>query len=96
MKEKTKDLREKLQTIFGKDKIFTNHEGQLLVKCPLCEHSVYKILIDEKQDSLKCKNCKFSANPIALFLDAYSEKPTGALLESDNIEVIKRRTVSIN
>jgi hypothetical protein len=93
MNKETKDLREKFYAVFGKEKVFTNHEGQLLVACPICEHSIYKVLVDIDNDTVKCRNCKFSADPIALFLDAYSDKPTGVYQETDNIEVIKRRII---
>ena len=73
-----------LQKIFGDDQVTLCSFGQIRINCPVCASDKRALVLDVFQDKINCNRCGFKANPIILFIDAYSESPTGDFLESEN------------
>jgi hypothetical protein len=90
-----KNLRDKLIEIFGKNYVKNNHEGMLCIPCVICECEGYKLCFTHETNSVKCSSCGFHGKPIELFIDAYQENPTGFLLETDEIKVIRVRKIHL-
>ena len=86
-------IKSDLAEIFDINQIKTNHKNLICVPCPICNCSGYKLCLNHETNKVYCSSCFFDAKPIELFIDAYRNKPNGNLIEIEEIEIIRRKTL---